>query len=44
VSHISDLSLSFLRAGGATLIFDTELVSVNGEPSSKSDEDVGSEL
>ncbi|CAM0952160.1 unnamed protein product [Alopecurus aequalis] len=32
--------------GGATLIFDTELVSVNGEPSSKSDEtdDVGSEL
>ncbi|KAM0821943.1 hypothetical protein ACQ4PT_071838 [Festuca glaucescens] len=32
--------------GGATLIFDTELVSVNGKPSSKSDEDndVGSEL
>lgn len=25
--------------GGATLIFDTELVAVNGEPSSKSDED-----
>uniref|UniRef100_A0ACD5XXG5 Uncharacterized protein n=1 Tax=Avena sativa TaxID=4498 RepID=A0ACD5XXG5_AVESA len=31
--------------GGATLIFDTELVAVNGEPASKSDEgDVGSEL
>ncbi|EAZ09641.1 hypothetical protein OsI_31925 [Oryza sativa Indica Group] len=25
--------------GGATLIFDTELVAVNGEPASKSDED-----
>ena len=31
--------------GGATLIFDTELVAVNGEPASKSDEgDAGNEL
>uniref|UniRef100_A0A0A9ED18 peptidylprolyl isomerase n=1 Tax=Arundo donax TaxID=35708 RepID=A0A0A9ED18_ARUDO len=31
--------------GGATLIFDTELVAVNGEPSSNSEEDdAGSEL
>jgi FK506-binding protein 2 len=29
----------FRPAGGATLIFDTELVAVNGEPASKSDED-----
>lgn len=28
----------YLRAGGATLIFDTELVAVNGEPASKSDD------
>lgn len=35
----------FWTAGGATLIFDTELVAVNGEPASKSDEgDAGSEL
>lgn len=36
----------FLHAGGATLIFDTELVAVNGEPASKSEEeeDAGSEL
>jgi hypothetical protein len=38
--------LFFLCAGGATLIFDTELVSVNGKPGSKSDEeeDVDSDL
>jgi hypothetical protein len=28
----------FLLAGGATLIFDTELVAVNGEPTNQSDE------